>query len=97
MDLKEFISETLSQIADGFVCAKEKMKGKNIYIGGSNISESHQKVSFDVAITVVEGTETTGKAGISVWSIGAGISGKSENSSSTVSRIKFDVPIKLPQ
>lgn len=95
MDLKEFVSETISQIIDGFVEAKERTKGKNVSIGGSKEIESQQKVSFDVAITVVEETETTGKAGISVWSIGTCISGKSENTSSTVSRIKFDVPIYL--
>ena len=58
---------------------------------------NQQNIDFDVAVTVVEGKETGGKAGISVWSIGAGVSGKSESSSSTVSRIKFEIPVELPK
>jgi len=54
-------------------------------------------VRFDVAVTGVEGKEITGKAGISVFSIGAAASGKSETSSSTVSRIQFEIPIELPK
>ncbi len=94
MDIKEFVSESLKQVIDGVVdagiYAEEKKAVVPVY------RERNQKITFDVAVTVVEGTETGGKAGISVWSIGAGVTGKSESSSSTVSRIKFDIPVELP-
>ena len=61
--------------------------------GGDN----QKKVDFDIAVTVVEGKGTSAKAGISTCSIGAGVAGKTESSSSTVSRIKFEIPIDLPQ
>ena len=95
MDIKEFISQTLKQIIDGVKDAQEHAEGKNAvvvpYYG------DRQKIDFDVAVTVVEGKETGGKAGISVWSIGAGVTGKTESSSSTVSRIKFEIPVELPK
>jgi len=95
MDVKEFISETLKQIMDGVVDAQEHTKGKNAII--APYYDYRKTVSFDVAVTVVEGKETTGKAGISVWSIGAGVGGKTESSSSTVSRIRFEIPVELPK
>ena len=95
MDIKEFVSETLSQIIDGVVDVQQRSKEKNAVV--APFYGYQQKVCFDVAVTVVEGKEVTGKAGISVWSIGAGASGKSETSSSTVSRIQFEIPIELPK
>jgi hypothetical protein len=53
-------------------------------------------VEFDVAVTAVEGKESKGGIGIVVGSIGLGSQGRSEESSSSVSRIKFKVPIALP-
>ena len=95
MDIKEFVAETLSQIVDGVVDAQQRTSEKKAAIVPYN--KYDQKVCFDVAVTVVENKETTGKAGITVWSIGGGVSGKSETSRSTVSRIKFEIPIDLPK
>lgn len=95
MDVKDFVSETLSQIVDGVIDAQHRLIGKNAVVAPHY--EHRQKVSFDVAVTVVEGKETTGKAGISVWSIGGGLTGKSEASSSTASRIQFEIWVELPK
>lgn len=95
MDIKEFISQTLTQIIDGVVNAQNQTCKTNAVVVSAG--DNYIKVDFDIAVTVVEGKETGGKAGISVWSIGAGVTGKTESSSSTVSRIKFEIPIGLPQ
>jgi hypothetical protein len=95
MDVKDFVSDTLKQIIDGVVDAQEYAKEKDAVVVPYH--DYQKNVSFDLAVTVVEGKETSGKAGISVWSIGAGVGGKTESSSSTVSRIKFEIPIELPQ
>jgi predicted ATPase len=95
MDLKEFVSETLRQIVDGINDAQQLTPPKGAVI--VPYYEKLEKVEFDVAVTVIEGTETSGKAGISVWSIGAGVSGKSESSTSTLSRIRFSVAVELPK
>lgn len=95
MDVKEFISEALTQIVDGVVDAQQQTKEKNAVI--VPCYKNLKTVTFDIAVTVIEGKETSGKAGISVWSIGAGVGGKTESSSSTVSRIKFEIPLELPE
>lgn len=55
-----------------------------------------EKIDFDVAVTVSEGSESKGGIGIVVGAIGLGSQGRSEVGSSATSRIKFSVPIVLP-
>jgi len=60
----------------------------------------YQKVEFDVAVTVAEESTVQGnlkgKAGfIKVLSISADMDGSTNASNSTVSRVKFHVPIAL--
>lgn len=95
MDLKDFVSETLIQIVAGINNAQQSTLPKGAAI--VPYYEKLEKVEFDVAVTVLKGTETSGGAGISVWSVGAGVSGKSESSTSTLSRIKFSVAVELPK
>lgn len=55
-----------------------------------------ETVEFDVAVVAVEGAEKKGGIGIMVGSIGIGGQGKTETSSTSHSRLKFQVPIVLP-
>jgi hypothetical protein len=55
-----------------------------------------QKVEFDVAVSASTGSATKGGIGIMVGAIGLGSQGKSESRDSSVSRIKFQVPMVLP-
>lgn len=55
-----------------------------------------EEIEFDVAVTANSGTETKGGAGIVVGIIGLGTQGKSEAEKGSISRIKFSVPIVLP-
>ena len=55
-----------------------------------------QKIEFDVAVTASSGTATKGGIGIMVGAIGLGSQGQSEAQDSSVSRIKFVVPMVLP-
>lgn len=67
------------------------------YIGGkTKYLRAVHSVEFDVAVTAVEEKESKGGIGIMVGSIGLGSQGRSEESSTSVSRIKFKVPIALP-
>ena len=58
-----------------------------------------QVVDFDVSVTVSETDEARGGLGIQIAStvIGVGVSGKSEEQNSTISRLKFSVPLFLPE
>lgn len=113
MELKNFISETLSQIIDGVSEVQEKYKDKNVlinpdkiegsngeyYISGRSSSHIHttliQNIEMDVAITATEGNEN--KVGIGVAKIlNIGTSKETNALNSTLSRIKFNIPISLP-
>lgn len=117
MNLQEFITQALSQIARGISEADEALREAGAivnprhvvgahadkdnvygYLGSSNdkVRRAVHAVDFDVAVTAVEGKETKGGIGIVVGSIGLGSQGRSEESSTSVSRIKFRVPIALP-
>ncbi len=95
MNIQQFVSETLKQVIDGVQEAQQHAKGKEAAVAPYHNYQN--EVVFDIAVTVTEGKETGGKAGLTVWGVGAGVSGKSESSSSTVSRIKFSVAVDLPQ
>jgi len=119
MNLKQFISETLVQIAKGIEEAntqlkdsKAKINPPGIATGGQHDSAVYgflaedepdkfrkvvESIDFDVAVYAVEGTETKGGIGIMVGTIGLGSHGKSESGKSSESRIKFRVPMVLPQ
>lgn len=53
-------------------------------------------VDFDVAVTVNEGKETKGGIGVVAGVFALGSQGKSDESSQSVSRLKFRIPVALP-
>ncbi|MDB6102430.1 MAG: hypothetical protein JWO52_2429 [Gammaproteobacteria bacterium] len=55
-----------------------------------------QLVEFDVALTITEATGTKGGIGVFAGAITLGSSGQSQQQNSSVSRVKFNVPMKLP-
>jgi hypothetical protein len=112
MDLKEFVSQTLSQIIDGVTDAQDSVSGKGGAInphlhatheqlgkqGFLNTSEGlAQIVEFDVALTVTEGTGTKGGIGMLAGAVNLGSSGESSAQNSSVSRVRFSVPLRLPK
>ncbi|MGD0139705.1 MAG: hypothetical protein ABSD28_12575 [Tepidisphaeraceae bacterium] len=55
----------------------------------------HQ-MEFDIALTTVDSSEGTGSAGLRIMAIGIGGELASRNEASSVSRVKFSVPIVWP-
>ncbi len=112
MDLKEFVSQTLAQIVEGVKEAQSvatdlggevnphlntthaEMGKQGILWAGGRYA---QVVQFDVALTVVEGTGTKGGIGVFAGAVNLGSSGQSKSESSSVSRVKFSVPLVLPK
>jgi hypothetical protein len=91
MKLSEFVRTTIEEIVFG-------IKGSHEAIGqqGGAILTSQQKVEFDIAVTVVEGGETKTGGEIRVWGFKAGSEGHNSGSNTTVSRVKFEVPLTIP-
>jgi hypothetical protein len=108
MNLQQFVTLTLDQIVLGVTEAKKKHEGfvtPELALGENAPPDqlrtlSHVgvfPVAFDVAVTVSETTEGGGKGGVtvlSVFSIEGG--GKRAVENSSVSRVKFKVPVAYP-
>jgi hypothetical protein len=99
MELREFVAITLSAILDGVEDAirdaPEDRKGKiaPVIAGEEDWSKASLPVEFDVAVTEADKGGATGKGGIKVLSLEAGGEGSKAWEHSTVSRVKFSVPI----
>ena len=112
MELKEFVSVTLEQIIAGVRDAQRTVAGggevnpkiwmaqrgdaAKMKILESNAGKWIHLVDFDVAVTVVEATETKGGVGLVVGPVVLGSKGQSSAENATVSRIKFQVPVAYP-
>ena len=111
IELKDFIAETLTQIIEGVrtsqsLAKDDKTRAEIIptslparadsqIVGASNVYIN--LIEFDIAVTATEGAKTDSKVGVLVTVIGAAVQGQTDVSSSTVSRIKFTLPVKLPR
>ncbi len=109
MDLQTFIREALVQIMTGLKEAQDHLKDSHARIcpvfkphwdrqdaiGEGEGNRPVRCIEFDVALTVQANKENKGKAGVSVWSIGLGTERGKTEGSSTVSRVKFQVPVML--
>jgi len=101
MDLKEFITLSLTQIVQGVANAQEDVRslGANAYvtpISSGSVLNRPESIHFDIAVTALETTEKSGKAGVQVMGVGAGGQLSQTDGTETVSRIQFSVPIVFP-
>jgi len=110
MDLKEFVSEAISQVVNGISEAQANTadtsakvnpellkRGGEPEMGFTPTSAGMASVlQFDIAITAEEGTDTKGGIGVATGVFNLGSAGASSAQSSTVSRLQFSVPVVLP-
>lgn len=112
MELQEFVSETLVQIIKGVADAQRKAEKLGAHVnpiglqspGKAPVGQRYdsttwavtENVEFDVAVSAADNTETKGGIGVFVGPLTLGSQGETGSKYSTVSRIKFSVPIMLP-
>lgn len=111
MNLEDFVNVSITQIVRGVIKAQEALadtrslvnplmqitdKEYTIGVAEGCAGQPVTNVEFDVAVSVSEGTGTRGGIGIIVGAIGLGSQGRSDSSSGTSSRIKFNIPLLLP-
>jgi hypothetical protein len=112
MDLEEFVASTLTQISAGIAKAQEQAAASGAWINpAGKLSSSEERsaievdvnayayletVEFDVAVTIGKDESAGAGGGIKVLGLqlGAGADVKYENSS--VSRVKFSIPVSWP-
>jgi hypothetical protein len=109
MDIKEFTRETITQIVSAVREANELISDSGAliptdYYQGSKAITSFKDgekniidIEFDVAVSAVESAKVGGGAGIKVASINFGLGADSQNENSTLSRVKFTLPLVLPE
>lgn len=111
MDLREFVAEALAQIVEGVKDAQSRAKEHGARVNpalstSAELAAKHgiliasgdaaQLVQFDVALTAKEGTGTKGGIGVVMGAFTLGSTGQSQAENSSVSRVKFTVPLVLP-
>ncbi|UKN01193.1 hypothetical protein K6119_15795 [Paracrocinitomix mangrovi] len=93
MELKEFISETIKQIADGLVEGNKYVQDNH---GGDGIENGYKRVKFDIAITSNEESSNEASGKITVAQIfGAGASSSSSDKKQNYNRIEFDTQVHI--
>lgn len=107
MELDQFVTETLTQIMKGVNNARnsEEINGKDIHpevtwkaSGGPSTSNRKviHNIDFDVAVTATDGDSSKAKIGVVSGIFNAGAEGQTEKKNSSVTRIKFSVPVIYP-
>ncbi|MBC9796795.1 hypothetical protein [Sinomicrobium weinanense] len=59
--------------------------------------EQCKKIDFDISVTTSESTNTEGRAGILIKVLDFGINGSENIGASSINKIKFSVPVAIPQ
>lgn len=109
MELKEFVKETLLQIIQGVGDAQDEAEeyGAAINPGkitGNGIAQSGynnkpctvQNVDFEVVLSSATNESSKKGIGVMLESIGVGANKNTDGNNSTVTNIKFSIPIILP-
>jgi hypothetical protein len=113
MELKDFISETMKALIDGIIAAQEyaKTKGAGVVPEGIKLAQTSgfsyidkdkgvkyiHNIQFDVAVTVNSSDKVQGGIGIFAGAVGIGTQAKIEEANSSLSRIKFEIPVIFPE
>nr|WP_314529070.1 hypothetical protein [uncultured Brevundimonas sp.] len=103
MELKAFIKasllETMNAIYEAQTEWRETVGKGAINPAWEDTSDLHRysrEIEFDVAVTAAKSASGKANAGIKVMSLDIGAGGQVGSENSTVSRIKFTVPIVPP-
>ena len=110
MELKDFISETLTQIIQGVEEAQLNTKDSGGFISPyvrTTFEAKHMVavttdqtpvhlVNFDVSLEATDGTGTKGGIGVVTGLLSAGSQGQSNKSNLASHKISFNIPISLP-
>jgi len=111
MKLEDFVAETISQIISGIKKTHNNAEKNGAAVNPrlarktGTLSTGRMKVEarspihtveFDVAVTTMEEKGTKGGIGVFIGPMALGSKGKSESSNTSVSRIKFSVPVVFP-
>lgn len=93
MDLEQFIKDALVGIRKGVAAANDALGDKNRTFSLTSGREKESFINFDIAVTAVHASNTSGGGGIHVQVVDIGGSKEIKSAQETASRIKFAVSI----
>lgn len=104
MELKVFIKETLRDIVGGIQEAQDEISGGVIvptvieqnYSAAQTGFTSYQKIDFEVTVNAVEKEGSEAKLNVVAAVIGGHVKGDNSSTSGHAAKLRFTVPIKLP-
>ena len=103
-NLEDFIREALLQIVRGVAAAQLDeaihQTGAQIVPTSPGTFDDHhstRQIEFDVVVSTQAGTQTKGGVGVFVGAVGLGSQGQSNHAADSANRIRFSVPVSLPQ
>lgn len=111
MELKEFITDTVSQIAEAVTELNKKNAVTGLAVnpavpeGGMRTNEklhlldcdcSLTNIEFNLSLTTSENKGSGAKVGVFASIVGAGASSSENAQSESVSKIRFSLPVLLP-
>ena len=113
MDLKEFVQTAVTQIVEGVVAAQTAVarrgaavnpafdlngKGSHSPVGFTAAGARVSNITFDVAVTAVEGTGAEGGAQLRVAGVASpGVGTDANVNAEHVTRLQFSLPVCLPE
>jgi hypothetical protein len=90
MNLEEFISQSLTDIANGVTKANQSLEKSQFEIEHYTRTNNGY-ITFDIAVTASQKGTKGASGGIIVWGVNVGGKLDEENQNQVVSRIKFSV------
>lgn len=110
MNLQEFIKTALTEIVAGVADASQAAQEHGGSVGSmklygylkdnkiltDEVGQPITTVEFDIALAEANSKDTKGGIGVYLGAVGLGSQGASHGEASTHSRIKFAVPVILP-
>ncbi len=105
MNIQQFVTVALVEIGSGVSDANAELQNRNVNSranpprdkNSSTYRANIHEIEFDIAVTAEQKSGKKGEGGLKVLSVGAQGEASSEKSHSTVSRIKFKIPMSLPE
>lgn len=103
MELKEFLAQTLAEIAEGVATGAEAaskfgaiVNPGGVGLGGVEFSPEKVSIEFTIGLTVTDGTKTKGGIGVVAGIFALGSQGESTGTTGSTTHIKFTIPAILP-
>lgn len=110
MELKEFIKDTITQIAEAVQELNNEQSTRCLVVNPSSSSMNHDRefvyhgsshnqtlLNFHLSLTASDKTGSSGKVGVLTGMFGIGVNADAKNEEGSLTTLSFKLPVLLPQ